>query len=41
VSGVYTTDVWLAPGVGVVRAQMRNASNTVLYTQELTALVKP
>jgi uncharacterized protein (TIGR03437 family) len=41
VRGVYTTDVFLAPNVGIIRAVMRNSSGTVLYTQELTRFTQP
>jgi uncharacterized protein (TIGR03437 family) len=33
----WTTEVFLAPGVGIIRAVMRDSSNKVLYTQELTS----
>ncbi len=33
----FTTEVWLAPGVGIVRAVMRDEVNRILYTMELTA----
>jgi uncharacterized protein (TIGR03437 family) len=37
VSGTYTSDVYLAPGVGLIKAVMRDPSGKTLFTQELTA----
>jgi hypothetical protein len=35
-TGTYTTDVYLAPDVGLIKAVHKDSSGKVLYTQELT-----
>jgi hypothetical protein len=35
-TGTYTTDVYLAPDVGIIKAVHKDANGKVLYTQELT-----
>jgi uncharacterized protein (TIGR03437 family) len=37
----YTEEVFLAPGVGIIRAVMRDASGRTLFTQELTQFTAP
>ncbi|MEK7407883.1 MAG: choice-of-anchor D domain-containing protein [Acidobacteriota bacterium] len=37
----YTEEVFLAPGVGIIRAIMRDASGRTLFTQELTQFTAP
>lgn len=37
-SGTWTTDVYLAPGVGIVKAVMRDSAGRVLFTLELLRL---
>jgi len=36
VRGTYTTEVYLAPYVGLIKAVLKDSSGKVLYTQELT-----
>jgi hypothetical protein len=36
VRGTYTTEVYLAPNVGLIKAVQKDSSGKVLYTQELT-----
>ena len=41
VAGTFTTEVYLAPGVGVIKAVMRNSAGKTLFTQELTGFTQP
>lgn len=41
VQGIYTTDVYLAPAVGMIKAVMHDPSGKTLFTQELTAFTQP
>src|SRR6185436_1437094 len=40
-SGTFTTEVFLARGVGLIKAQMKNSAGTTLFTQELTRFTQP
>ena len=39
--GTYTTDVYVASGVGLIKAVMHDSTGKTLFTQELTAFTQP
>jgi uncharacterized protein (TIGR03437 family) len=39
--GTYTTDVYVASGVGIIKAVMHDSTGKTLFTQELTAFTQP
>ena len=41
VQGTYTTDVYLASGVGLIRAVMHDSTGKTLFTEELTNFTQP